>query len=65
MIAIQNVEEELAQPLVNLLALNKNVLILIHFVHVSLIVKSVNVYVLVHRQNICFGRLIFVSSVTP
>ena len=64
-IAIQNAEEELAQPLVNLLALNKNVLILIHFVLVSLIVKSVNVFVLVHRQNIRFGRLIFVSSVTP
>merc|ERR1711935_317500 len=46
MIAIQNVEEELGQPLVNLLALNKNVLILIHFVLVSLIVKSVNVFVL-------------------
>ena len=56
-IAIQNAEEELVQPLVNLLALNKNVLILIHFVLVTLTVKSVNVFVLVHRQNIRFGGL--------
>ena len=56
-IVIQNAEEELGQPLVNLLALNKNVLILIHFVLVTLTVKSVNVFVLVHRQNIRFGGL--------
>ena len=51
-IVIQNAEEELAQPLVNLLALHKNVLILIHYVVVILTVKLMTVFVLVHRQNI-------------
>ena len=51
-IVIQNAEEELAQLLVNLLALHKNVLILIHYVVVILTVKLMTVFVLVHRQNI-------------
>ena len=57
-IVIQNAEEELAQPLVNLLALHKNVLILTHFVVVILTVKLMTVFVLVHRQNI----MIFISA---
>ena len=47
-IAIQNAEEELAQPLVKLLVLNKNVKVTTNVV-VTLTVKKVDVFVHVHR----------------
>jgi hypothetical protein len=58
-IASTNVEEDGPQILVKLLALKKNVPILqvLRLVSVILIVKSVTVFVLVHRQNISFGRM--------